>query len=298
MSTDTAKPSESAAARYAAQVDAVLAQRARLRGPEPSADLFDGLSPDHLLMKAEARGPLSANVAVIASYIEPQDVIIDVGGGAGRISLPLALLSREVVNVDPSEGMGKGFLANAARAGVTNVRFIAGEWQAIEPPAGTLALVNHVTYLTRVIVPFLLKLEKAGTRRVIVTVNRPPPPYRQHRLYGLVYGEPEARIPGHESLMNVLWELGIQPDLIVLPETTNALRPAPTRETAIAAMVASFQSEQWSFWPYPPGVEEHVRNVVETRFDELFRREADGFYPLTPGREVLITWRPGIDVSL
>lgn len=98
----------SAAKTYAARVDAVLEQRTRLRGTQPVDDLFSGLPPDHQLLRTDARRSLEPNLAIIASYIEPDDVIVDVGGGAGRYSLPLALRCREVINVDPSAGMLAG----------------------------------------------------------------------------------------------------------------------------------------------------------------------------------------------
>src|SRR5271163_3016833 len=104
-----------AAGRYGARVDAVLAQRARLRGAQPPGDLFAGLPGDHPLIKADPRRPLEPNLEIIASYLEPDDIIVDVGGGAGRISLPLALRCREVVNVEPSAAMAAGFRANAAQ---------------------------------------------------------------------------------------------------------------------------------------------------------------------------------------
>ena len=47
-----------AAEHYAARVNAVLAQRARLRGAEPPGDLFGDLEPDHPLLKADPRRPL------------------------------------------------------------------------------------------------------------------------------------------------------------------------------------------------------------------------------------------------
>jgi hypothetical protein len=96
MTTDD----DNAAYRYAAQVDAVLMQRARLRGRQPPGDLFAGLPSDHPLMKADPRRPLDPNLEIIASYVQPDDVVIDVGGGAGRISLPVALRCREVINVE------------------------------------------------------------------------------------------------------------------------------------------------------------------------------------------------------
>src|SRR5438270_2994331 len=134
---------ESAADQYAARVDAVLAQRTRLRGPQPPGDLFAGLPPDHALLKSNPHRPPDANMEIIASYLEPDDVIVDVGGGAGRISLPLALHCVEVVNVEPSRAMAAGFQANATQAGISNVRLVSGDWLSVEPPVGTVALVNH-----------------------------------------------------------------------------------------------------------------------------------------------------------
>ena len=163
MTTD----GDNAADRYAARVDAVLMQRTRLRGRQPPGDLFAGLPSDHPLMKADPRRPLDPNLEIIASYVQPDDVVIDVGGGAGRISLPVALRCREVINVEPSIAMGAGFRANADQAGISNARLVEGDWLTVDPPVGTVALVNHVTYLTREIVPFIERLERAGSRRVV-----------------------------------------------------------------------------------------------------------------------------------
>jgi SAM-dependent methyltransferase len=285
-----------AADQYAARVDAVLAQRTRLRGPQPPGDLFAGLPADHPLMKADPRRPLDPNPEFIASYIAPDDVIIDVGGGTGRVSLPLALRSREVINVDPSVAMGAGFTANAALAGISNARVITGDWLTVDPPVGTVALVNNVTYLTREIVPFVEKLERAGKRRVVITVNSPPPPSWNRVLYQLVHGETEEVVPGHVELISVLWELGILPDIRVLPLAGAAFTPATTREAAIAGAVGRFAGDQWSLWPMGADLEQRLRGILDERFDELFAAGSDGYIPrwITPGRTVLITWQPQI----
>jgi SAM-dependent methyltransferase len=165
-----------AAGRYAARVDAVLAQRTRLRGLQPSGDLFVGLPSGHPLLTADPRCQFDPNLEIIASYIEADDVIIDVGDGAGRVSLPLSLRCREVINIEPSSAMARGFRGNAPQAGIANARVIEADWLEVDAPVGTVALVNHVTYLTREIVQFVNKLERAGRRRVLITVNSPPPP--------------------------------------------------------------------------------------------------------------------------
>ena len=284
-----------AADQYAARVDAVLAQRTRLRGPQPPGDLFAGVPADHPLLKSDPRRPLDPNLEMIAAYIAPDDVVIDVGGGAGRVSLPLALRCREVINVEPSGAMSAGFTANATQAGITNVRVIVSDWLTSAPPVGTVALVNHVTYLTREIVPFIEKLEQVGRRRVLITVNSPPPPSWHRVLYHLVHGETEEVVPGHGELVNVLWELDILPDIRVLPlHTARPIIPAPTREAAIAGEMARFGGDQWALWPLDSALEQRLRGLLEARFDELFAAGPEGFSPrwITPGREILITWQP------
>ena len=184
----TIPANRTAAELYAHRVDAALAQRARLRGPQPRSDLFAGLPEDSPLLTTDPRRPLEPNLEILASYISPDDVIVDAGGGAGRISLPLALRCREVINVEPSGAMAAAFAANVRRAAITNARVVPGDWLTTEPPTGTVALVNHVTYLTREIVPFLEKLGRAGRRRVLMTVNSPPPPSRHQVLFQLVHG--------------------------------------------------------------------------------------------------------------
>lgn len=282
----------SAVDQYAARVDAVIAQRTRLRGPGPGGDLFDGLPPDHPLMKSDARRPLDPTLELIASYVEPDDVIVDVGGGAGRFSLPLALRCREVVNVEPSGGMLAGFEANARTAGISNVRAVQGDWLTVEPPLGTLALVNHVAYLTREIETFIRKLEVAASRRVVMTVASPPNPSRNRAVFQVCYEEASEAVPGFVELINVLWELGIEPDVRMLPDIPGALSAAPRHQAAVDLALAQLRGHQWAFWPLDPALERRARQRIEARFGELFEQTPAGYLPrwTVPGREVLITW--------
>jgi SAM-dependent methyltransferase len=245
-------------------------------------------------MKVDARRPLEPNLAIIASYVDHDDVIVDVGGGAGRFSLPLALRCREVVNVDSSEDMLAGFAANAQRAGIANARSIHASWQDVDPPRGSFALVNHVTYFVRDIEPFVKKLERAAPRRVLITVGTPQPPSWSRKLFPLIYGEVEEIVPGHVELVNVLWELGIHPDVLMLPDTPVQYVPSPTREAAIQGGIMRVSGEQWARWPLAPELEGRIRQTLEARFDDLFVPVEGGYVPgwINPGREVLITWEP------
>jgi hypothetical protein len=110
-----------------------------------------------------------------------------------------------------------------------------------------------------------------------------------------VHGETEEVVPGHVELVNVLWELGVLPDIRVLPlHTASPIIPAPTREAAIAGAVVRFGGDQWTFWPLGADLEQRLRHLLETRFEEFFAADPNGFIPrwITPGREILITWQP------
>ena len=58
--------------------------------------------------------------------------------------------------------MGVGLRTNAVGAVTSNARVIEGEWPTANKPAGSVALVNHVTYMTHEIVSFTNRLERAG----------------------------------------------------------------------------------------------------------------------------------------
>src|SRR5919198_6664203 len=107
-----------AAETYAARIDAVRTQRVRLHGAPPPSDPWGGSVAQRF--RSDPHRQLDANLAVLASYTRPEDVLIDAGGGAGRVALPLALRCREVITVDASPGMGEEFAAAAAGEGISN----------------------------------------------------------------------------------------------------------------------------------------------------------------------------------
>src|SRR3989442_8146804 len=156
-----------AAETYAARIDAVRAQRARLHGAPPPDDPWEG--PVAQRFRFDPHRPLDANLAVLASYMRPEDVLLDVGGGAGRVALPMALRCREVITVDASPGMGVEFTAAVGEASIPNARFVHANWLEAEGLQGDRARTANVTYFVREIVPFITKLA-ASRRRVMITV--------------------------------------------------------------------------------------------------------------------------------
>jgi SAM-dependent methyltransferase len=275
-----------AAERYAELCDAVWEQWGRLFGP-PAADIWDG--PAAAQFRFDPHRELDANLEILASYVGPEDVVVDVGGGAGRVSLPLALRCREVVTVEPSPGMAAEYQSLAQESRITNARLLPQDWMETEGVEGAVVLTCDVTYFVRDIVPFIEKMQAAARRRVMITVWSEPPPNRGADLVRRIYGEPQAPMPGHRELLPVLWDMGILPDVRVLPEPSwwEDWR-YPTREEAIEATLFPSRSGEAG--------RERARRVLEEQFDELFAPDNDGGYRVLwrqPMRELLITWETG-----
>ncbi len=277
-----------AAEHYTARIDALHAQRARLHGAPRLDDPWAGTVARRF--RADPHRALDANLAVVASYVRPEDVLLDVGGGAGRVALPLALRCREVTVVDASPGMGVEFVTAASEAGLTNARFVHANWLEAEGLQGDVVLTSNVTYFVREIVPFIEKLASAARRRVLITVWSVANPNQNAALFRLVYGEEPVGVPGYRELLPVLWDLGLLPDVHVLPgipQVPGGNMGARRPQTPEDAVQLALQG-QWL------GAHDHTRarRLIEERFAELFAPSPEGFQPLwrQEAREMLITW--------
>lgn len=277
------------AQRYAVQVDAGMRQFTGVRPPGLRDPLTPGLAHR---AREDPRRPLDANRAALASYVEPGDVIVDVGGGAGRVGLPLALRCREVISVDPSPAMRAEFEESAREAGIANARYAPAGWPTEPIIEGDVVLATHVTYFVRDIVPFIRGMEAAARRRVVICLASIPPPSQGAAVYELLRGQPLAWPPGHRELLAVLWDLDILPDVRVLPVALKRIWswPAqPTRERMVeAALQVLPQSGSLDLG--------RARALLEDRFEALFVPGDEGYdvrWPTTREvRELLITWEP------
>lgn len=272
-----------AAENYAARIDGVRQQSARLRGPEPEQDRWHGAMARRF--RADPRRALDPNLAAIAMHVRPDDVLIDVGGGAGRLSLPLALCCREVINVDPSPGMAHEFTESAAEAGISNARLVPSDWLTAPDMVGDVVLVANVTYFVREIVPFIEKLQAAARRLVILAIGSPPPPMQNTTLFQLLRGEPLEMVPGQPELLPVLWEMGIIPDVRLLPEPFTGLGGPPQSHEAAVEFALDAVGLR---------ADARARETIGAQFNALYEQTPAGLIPRwrPQMRQLLVLWRP------
>jgi SAM-dependent methyltransferase len=280
MTSNGTNESESAVARHDRMVQEERLQAERVRTDRPQ-------SPDMWQPRAEQFRPSEdvedPAVDVLASFLDPNARVIDVGAGGGRLALPLARRCREVVAVEPSPSM-RAVLEDAARQlGVTNLRIVPATWEEAEVEPAELVFAANVTYGIQVIESFLRKLDRMATRRAALVSVVDPPQIELYPFWPLVYGEERLRLPCRDELLDVLRELGASPEVIPLPAF-------PPRSFGPAQRAYETLRARLFIGPGSPA-ESRLRPAIEAltveRDGELWLRDA------RPRERAVIHWRPG-----
>jgi len=277
-------PASSAVERHDRLAAAYHAQRARL---SPPSDMWAGCAG---MFKPDLSAPLNPLSARIASFLRTGDVLLDIGGGGGRMSLPLASRCKEVICVDPSRGMGDVFETAAAAAGITNARFVFGGWPETAGVEGDVALVSHVTYFVTAIRPFVDALNRATRRRVVVGARSVAPPNQVAPLFKLVRDEELAPVPGPQELQGVLAEMGIEAEVIDNgPSPPSATAGAgASREDLVRAEVEAGVRLGWM----TRDEADRAGALFTEHFDELFVETEKGWRRRNglDAHDLIITW--------
>ena len=225
-------------------------------------------------------------LAAALEYVQPEDEILEVGGGAGRMGLPLVLRGQSLLNVEPSAAMRRQFEICIEEHRIANARALASRWPTPESLSADLVLTVDVTYFISEIEPFLRAMDESARRRAMILTWTVPPPNVNADLFRLAFGVEQAPSPGFHDLLPVLWEMGIVPDVRVFDEQFTWPERLPTDEqSAVRFALAELE----------PGDEALVRDRVAAALAELYQREEEQWRPTwrTPSRAMLITWRTG-----
>ena len=192
--TDPLRPDSAAA--LTAWADRVRLNREqverRRKAMPPRDDYYASIAA---MFRADPHREGDATVEALRSLVRSGDTVLDIGAGGGRYALPLALHAREVIAVEPSEGMREVLAEGMAEHGIENVRVVDARWPAEVPPQVDVALISHVGYDIEDFGPFLDAMEAAAGRLCIAVMLSKPPPSRANPFWEAVHGEPRDPLP-------------------------------------------------------------------------------------------------------
>ena len=127
--------------------------------------------------------------------------VLDVGGGAGRLALPLATRARHVTVVDPSEDSVELLKTRMAESGLTNVTVINEPWQDVDVPPADVVLCSLVLHHQLEAASFVERLQEHARDRVVVVEMMQTPGAVYRPFQERVYGEAIAPLPGIPMLL-------------------------------------------------------------------------------------------------
>lgn len=150
---------------------------------------------------------------------EASDTWVDVGAGAGRFSLPLALHVESVVAVEPSGAMRSEFANLQIEHGITNIDLRDDRWPSDDPAVtdiGDVALISHVAYDIEPISGFLDTLERAARRECVAILFDSAPSSLFWQVWPAIHGEDQVRLSGGNELIALLEARGASVDASVI----------------------------------------------------------------------------------
>ncbi|HET7034971.1 MAG TPA: methyltransferase domain-containing protein [Thermomicrobiaceae bacterium] len=259
---------------WAALVEADREQVERLREMPAGSEHWEILAPHFV---ADPRRRDDAILDALRACSGPERVWLDVGAGAGRYALPLALASRQVIAVEPSPAM-RGFLLDAARQhGIANLDVRAASWP--EGAAGIEAdysLMSHVGYDVPEITRFIDALEAATRARCFALLMDRVPNSGFEHLWREIHGEERVRLPAAREFVHLLLTRGALPELRVFPSDRHPYSEDDVRRDARRRLWLREGSEK--------------DRQVQALLDQVLTAGAQDFQ--LPSAVALISWAP------
>jgi CTP:molybdopterin cytidylyltransferase MocA/ubiquinone/menaquinone biosynthesis C-methylase UbiE len=273
---------------WAQRVVANAEQVDRFREVPDGADFY---APVTGLFRADPRRTDEPVLDALLRLVEPGETWIDIGAGAGRYALPIALAlapsGGRVIALDASPGMLDALLELQSEHGVTDVEVVETRWPptdgtAMERFQADVALIAHVGYDIESIGPFVRAMESVARRLCVAVLMERQPASVADVCWPPVHGEARVALPALPDFVELLQARGHEPSVEMLQREP--------RRFASRDEIEGFLRRQ--LWIEPGG-------AADARFqgalDELLVVDADGGVGLR-GQQPLpigvVTWDP------
>ena len=243
------------------------------------ADRWEGLTSQ---FKADPHRTGDPILDRLVQDVGANTTVLDVGGGAGRLALPLALRCRHVTVVESSPSMVDALKEGVEEAGIENLSIVQSLWEEATTDPADVVLCVHVVSGIAEIEAFIRKLESHTRERVMVIESMEHPMARVSPFWEPVHRETRMDLPALPELLRVLWEMEIYPDLEMFEETDPEGAPSPE--------AALFMLRQYLY--VKPDTEEDQRLRETIRDLAVETPEGLTVRGARPRRRGLLSWKP------
>ena len=276
---DALRPTEDQAlAAWAARVEADREQVDRCREVADASDFYAPVASRFRMDPHRHEDVLD----ILRRHARAEDTWLDIGSGAGRYALPLALEVAKVIAVEPSPAMLEVLADGMREHEIANITTVEARWPTELPgdPGIDVVLMAHVGYDIGAIGPFLEAAEEVARRTCVAVMGEGAMTTVATLFWEPVHGEPRVPLPALPELVALLIARGR------LPEVALARRTPPTFDT-LDDLLSMARRQLW----VRPGSAKDVRleQLVRARATE---REAGWALDWDETRIGVVSWAP------
>jgi SAM-dependent methyltransferase len=172
-----------------------------------------------------SKGEFDARVRMTIAGLDitPTSRVLDIGSGPGTLALPLAPLVAEITAVEPGKGMADLLQLNMNKEGISNITCIRKRWEDVDPALDLAApydiVLSSLALTMEDLRTSLVKMDAVSSRSVYLFWFADPPFWERMYidLWPDLHGEPYYPGPKADCLFNVLYQMGICPNVEMLP---------------------------------------------------------------------------------
>ena len=158
------------------------------------------------------------SLSFLLSNLLPQSSVLDLGGGAGRLSIPLAQNNYSVTIIDSSKAMIRAADKHANHLKLNKVKTFHSTWEEYKNEHFDHIICAHVMYGVFNIKNFILKMLSSVNSDVIIIMYDHSPQSHLADIWELYYSEKRINLPGITELENVITELNLKYKLYDIDE--------------------------------------------------------------------------------
>ncbi|OPY26303.1 MAG: hypothetical protein A4E28_02590 [Methanocella sp. PtaU1.Bin125] len=206
---------------WAAVWKARMTDNQRLKGGTECAALWrDRKAAERYDSHVSSNGRARAMATLGLLQVSPAMKVLDIGAGPGTHAIPLARMGCRVTAVEPSPGMADVLAENVKAGGLGNVAIITKRWEDV-PLSGLDGPYDVVLASLSLGMPdiraALEKMDRACMGKVYLIWPAGVTAWEQNYrdAWPILHGKPYVSGPKADVLFNVLYQMGICPDVRV-----------------------------------------------------------------------------------